>query len=207
MGLGCGLGHARLVGGGDGPPSPVTRDRAADLSLGLVLTNGGRTRERVRTATLAQTLAVSATANRDRGRTDTATMAFALAATATKETFTPTMPGTPLLWLDAQDDLLGDRLDRAGEVAMALGDFAGGATGWAAEEGVEAGAGHAFAVQVAEVLETEAEGAVFAQIDELLQDEVAVTRLAVGGEPHELVFAGVDAEAAVMGERGVEQAE
>ena len=41
----------------------------------------------------------------------------------------------------------------------------------------------------------------------LLEDQVGVPRLAVGGQAHQLVLAGVDLEAAEVGEGRVEQAE
>ena len=41
----------------------------------------------------------------------------------------------------------------------------------------------------------------------MLENRVPVDRLAVGGQAHQLVFAAVDLEAAVIGERRVEQAQ
>ena len=65
----------------------------------------------------------------------------------------------------------------------------------------EAGAGHGLAVEVAEAGEVEAEGAVVFQIEEVVADAFREAGLAVGGEAHEFVLAGVDAETAVVGER------
>ena len=62
-------------------------------------------------------------------------------------------------------------------------------------------------MEVSEVFEVEAEGTVVAQVEEFREDEVAVAGLAVGGEAHELVFAGIDVEAAVVGEGRAEQTE
>src|SRR5690606_22540753 len=60
---------------------------------------------------------------------------------------------------------------------------------------------------IVEVVEVEPERAVVFDIDQLAQDQVDVLRLAVGREAHQLVFAGVDREAEVIGEGGIEQAQ
>ena len=44
------------------------------------------------------------------------------------------------------------------------------------------------------------------QGDEVIENLAGVFRRAVRGQPHQLVFARVDAESAVSGERGIEQA-
>ena len=108
----------------------------------------------------------------------------------------------------AQHDLLGDQLDRRREVHLALRDrrlrlAAAGrrrARRSAAPVIVRPGA-------VVEVLHVQAERAVVLEVDQLLEDEVGVARLAVGREAHQLVLAGVDLEAGEVGERGVEQPE
>ena len=41
----------------------------------------------------------------------------------------------------------------------------------------------------------------------MVEDQLREAWLAVGGEAHQLVFAAVDPEAAIIGEGGVEQAE
>ena len=43
------------------------------------------------------------------------------------------------------------------------------------------------------------------EVDEPLEDQVAVDRAAVGRQAHQLVLAAVDLEAAIVGERGIEQ--
>jgi hypothetical protein len=53
----------------------------------------------------------------------------------------------------------------------------------------------------------ELEGAVLAQVDQLLEDRICVLRVAVGGGPHHLVLGGVHLEAEVVGEGAVEQPE
>ncbi|OQA55636.1 MAG: hypothetical protein BWY42_01390 [Candidatus Omnitrophica bacterium ADurb.Bin277] len=60
---------------------------------------------------------------------------------------------------------------------------------------------------VIEILHIQLERAVLFQVDQLFQDQVPVDRLAVGSEPHDLVFAGIDPETRVVGERGIEKAE
>ena len=40
----------------------------------------------------------------------------------------------------------------------------------------------------------------------MVEDAVDVFRLAIGREPHQLVLAGIDLEAGVIGEGGIEQA-
>lgn len=67
--------------------------------------------------------------------------------------------------------------------------------------------GHVQPVEIAEVVEVEAEGAILAQVEEVVQDELLVDGLAVGGQAHQLVFAGVDLEAGEVGEGRIEEAE
>ena len=51
------------------------------------------------------------------------------------------------------------------------------------------------------------ERAVGLEVDQVVEDQLGVLRLAVGREPHHLVFAGVDLEAGVVGEGRIEQPE
>ena len=106
----------------------------------------------------------------------------------------------------AQDDVLGDLLDGGGEIAVGLCHRLGRAAGRAEENG-EALVGHRLALEKAEVGEIQPEGTVGLQVHQLVTDQVGEARPAVGREAHELVFAGVDAEAGVVGEGRVEQAE
>ncbi len=107
----------------------------------------------------------------------------------------------------AQDDLLGHRLDGPGQVHLPAGEIRLGRPGRTAEQLVEAPVGHPQRGQVPEVLPVDRERAVLVQVDEVLEDGVDEAGLAVGGQAHELVLAGVDPEAAVVGEGGVEQAQ
>jgi hypothetical protein len=63
------------------------------------------------------------------------------------------------------------------------------------------------AVEITEERRVEAVGAVLAQIDQPVEDEVDVARLAVGGQPHQLVLAGIDLEPAMVGEGAVQETE
>ena len=76
-----------------------------------------------------------------------------------------------------------------------------------AEEPVELLVGHGEACAVVEVVHVEPERAVLLEIHQLRKDEIPVLRLAVGGKPHDLVLAGVDLEARVVGEGRVQQAQ
>ena len=62
-------------------------------------------------------------------------------------------------------------------------------------------------VRVREVRQIHAERAVRLQVQEFVQDELPIDRLAVRSQPHELVLAAVHPEAGEVRERGVEQAE
>ena len=110
------------------------------------------------------------------------------------------VPGHP------QHDLLGDGLDRGGEVHVALGQQRLGLARRTAEEPVELLRGHRQSLAVIEVRHVHAERAVVLQVDQLFEDQVDVPRLAVRGQAHQLVFARVDLEAAVVGEGRVEHA-
>ncbi len=66
--------------------------------------------------------------------------------------------------------------------------------------------GHGQAGAIVEILQIQPEAAVLLQIDKFLEDQIGVSRLAVRGKSHDFVFAGIDFEAGVIGEGGVEQA-
>ena len=76
-----------------------------------------------------------------------------------------------------------------------------------AKELGKAPVGHGQPLAVVEIIHVEPDAAVRFKIDEMLEDQIAIDRFAIGGEPHQLVFAAVDLEAAVVGERRVEQSE
>ena len=64
-----------------------------------------------------------------------------------------------------------------------------GAACGAAEQRVEAVVRHPQSRAVVEVLLVEPEAAVFLEVDQVLEDDVGVPRLAVGRESHDLVLA------------------
>ncbi len=103
--------------------------------------------------------------------------------------------------------LLGHCLDRSGQIHFALGERRFGLARRGAEQRIEARVGHRQPGAVVEVVQIQPETAVVLDVDELLLDELEILRLAVGGEPHHLVFARVDLEAGVVGEGGIEQPE
>ena len=117
----------------------------------------------------------------------------------------------PVLAMDvprrAEHDLFGDGLDRGRQVHLPLREQALRSSRRAAEQVVELPRGHRQPLAVIEVAHIHAIGAVFFQVQEPLENQVLVDRLAVGGQAHDLVFAAVDAEAGVIGECGVQQAE
>ena len=110
-------------------------------------------------------------------------------------------PGQP------QHDLLRYRLDRGGEVHVLLGQELFGRAARPAEQRGELVVRHAQAGAIVEVGLVEAEGAVFLEVDDVVQDRVLELRLAVGRQAHHLVFAGIDLEARVIGEGRIEQPE
>ena len=67
--------------------------------------------------------------------------------------------------------------------------------------------GHGQALAIIEVGHVHPEGAVLFQIKQVVDDEVFVFWLSVGGEAHEFVLAGVDPEPREVGEGRVEQAQ
>ena len=106
----------------------------------------------------------------------------------------------------AKRGLLDDGLRRGGEVAVAprygVVRLAGGP-----EQFLELGARHSQPGAVVEVVHIEAERAVRLEVYEVVEDGLRVGWLAVGREPHHFVLAGVDGEARLVGEGGVEQPE
>ena len=76
-----------------------------------------------------------------------------------------------------------------------------------AEQIVERCVGHPQAGAVIEVAEVEPEGAVRLDVDQLVQDQLGVFRLAIGGQPHDLVLAGIHLESEIVSQGRVEQAE
>ena len=107
----------------------------------------------------------------------------------------------------AEDDLLGDDLDRLGQVHLSLGDLGLRGAGRPVEQLGKAVVGHGEAVEIAEVREVEPEGPILADVEQMVINRLHVHRFPVGRQPHELVFARVDFEAREIGERRIEQPE
>ena len=104
-----------------------------------------------------------------------------------------------------QHRFLDHRLRRGGHVHVPLRQrlvrLARGAT----EQCIEPGVGHGEAGAVIEMVEIEAERAVRFQVDQVVENGLGVSRLAVGRQAHQLVLAGIHLEAGVVGKRRVEQ--
>src|SRR5207248_5222092 len=75
------------------------------------------------------------------------------------------------------------------------------------EKPLKGAVGHGEADAVIEILHVELERAVFLEVNQLLEDDILVNRFTVRGQAHQLVLAGIYAEAGIIGEGGVKQAE
>ena len=75
------------------------------------------------------------------------------------------------------------------------------------EQPVEGGRGHLQAFAILEVGHVHPKRPVRFEVDQMVADTVDVDRPPVGGQSHQLVFAGVDSEPRVVGEGGVEQSQ
>ena len=106
---------------------------------------------------------------------------------------------------EPQDNLVRHGLDGSGKIHVPLGQQLIRASRWTAEEIVERLVRHPEASAVVEVREIEPEGAVRLQVHQPIQDRVGILRLAVRGQAHHLVLAGIDLEAGVIREGGVEE--
>ena len=108
----------------------------------------------------------------------------------------------------AQHDLLGHRLDRGGEIHVALGQQLVGLARRRAEQRVELVVGHASGRCNSRSIDWSSRNEPSAlRSIRLSRISLRVFRLAVGREPHHLVLAGIDLEAGVVGEGGIEQPE
>ena len=108
----------------------------------------------------------------------------------------------------AQHDFLGHRLDARRQIHVALFDHAPpGARGGPPKSWSKPLVGHRQPLAIVEILHVHPEAAVGPQVDQVLANQVGVDGLAVGRQAHQLVFAAVDLEPAIIGERRVKQAE
>ena len=103
-----------------------------------------------------------------------------------------------------QHDFLGDFLDRSGQVHFALCDHGFRMARRPAEQVIEVRAGHRQALAIVEIPHVHRQGTVWLQVNKLFENNIHILRLAIGSEAHELVFAGIDAEAAEVSECAVE---
>ena len=99
------------------------------------------------------------------------------------------------------------RLDRGSDIHVERRQQLIGRAHRLAEQLGKAFVGHGEAGAIIEIGEIEAERAVRLQIDQVVEDELCVFRLAIGREPHHLVFAGVDLEAGVIGRGRIQEAQ
>ena len=106
-----------------------------------------------------------------------------------------------------QDRLFGHRLDGCRHVHVLLVDRRFRLPRRSAHQCLEAAIDHPGAGAVSEVVEVEAEGAVFLKVHHVFKDVRGKTWFAVGRESHEFVFPGIHLEPAVLGERGIHEPE
>ena len=102
-------------------------------------------------------------------------------------------------------DFLGHRLDRGREIHVALVEPFLRLARRPAEQRIELVAGHAQTGAIVEIGLIQPERAVGLEVDQVVEDEPGIFRLAIRREPHHLVLARIDLEAGVVGERRVEQ--
>jgi hypothetical protein len=107
----------------------------------------------------------------------------------------------------SQHDLLGDFLNRGGDVHLALGERAFHRPGRPSEELVELLRGHDLVGTEREVRHVHPKRPVRTQIEHFVPYQVRVLRLPVRREAHELVFAAVHLETAEIREGGVKEPE
>ena len=106
-----------------------------------------------------------------------------------------------------QHGLLEHRLDRGRDIHVERRQQLVRRAHRLAEQLGEPLVGHGQPGAIVEIGHVEPERAVRLEIDQIVENELCVFRLAIGREPHHLVFAGVDLEAGVIGERRIEQPE
>ena len=103
--------------------------------------------------------------------------------------------------------LFGDLLDRSREIHLALRQLRLGLPCRALEEPFERGTRHRQPGGVREVLHVHPQAAVVTNLEQVVLDGLDVLRLAVRGEAHHFVLAGVDLEAREIRKRRIEQPE
>ncbi len=100
----------------------------------------------------------------------------------------------------SEHHVIGDRLDRGGDVHMEGGELLVGTAYRLAKKLGKTIIGHGQTGAIIEIRLIEPERTVGLEVDEIREDHILETRLAVRREPHHFVFAGIDLEAGVVGE-------
>ena len=106
-----------------------------------------------------------------------------------------------------QHRLIQHRLDRGRDVHVERRQQLVRASHRLAEQFGEPVVGHGETGAIVEIGHVEPERAVRLQVDQIVENELCVFRLAIGRQPHHLVFAGIDLEAGVVGGGRIQQAE
>ena len=104
-----------------------------------------------------------------------------------------------------QHDLLGHRLDARRQIHVPLFELGFRPARRPAEQLGEPAIGHRQPLAVIEVRHVHPEAPVRPQIDQVLEDHVLINGPTVGSQAHQLIFAAVDLEPAVISERRIEQ--
>ncbi len=165
----------------------IGRECGAERAAGIP---GGRLNPKVVDHPVAQYLAVGDTIERD-------------AASQAQ----PAQPGFRNQAANhAHNRLLDHRLDRGSEIHVTLLEQFVRGPRWAAEQTIKAAVGHPQSNAVIEIFLIEAKRAVWFEVDQMLEDSIGISWLAVRRQPHDLVLAGIHLEAGVIGERRVKQA-
>jgi hypothetical protein len=116
--------------------------------------------------------------------------------------------GVDLLSGEADDlfhDLFQHDLDGRGQIHVDLAQFGLGLAARGVEKLGEFPAGHGQSGMKIEVLQVQAERAVFLDIHQFPENDIAKHGFPVRGQPHELVFPGIHLESGEIGERRIEE--
>ena len=106
-----------------------------------------------------------------------------------------------------QNDILGNNLDRLGNIHLSPCNIAFCAPGLSAEQLVELVVRHPETVKIAEVIQVQPERSVIPQVDQVIPDNLFVRWFTIGRQAHELVFSRIDPESREVGERRIEESQ
>ena len=104
-----------------------------------------------------------------------------------------------------QDNFLGHHLDARRKIHVPLFQWRLGLAGRSAEQVVKPAVRHRQPLAIVEIIHVHPEAAVAPEFDQVPANGFGKLRPAIGRQTHELVFAAVDLEPAVIGERGIQQ--